>query len=83
MPDTPERKRQRRLAARSSAQERHTAALQAAKGLSTVDWISGQTVPAGNPRAGLPMTQGLWQASFIQNAFAPGVKEALLCTGRK
>ena len=29
------------------------------------------------------MTLDLWQASFTQNAFAPGVKEALLCTGRK
>ena len=83
MPDTPKRKRERRLAARSRAQERHTAALQASKGLSTVDWISGLAVPPGNPRAGLLMTQDLFQASFTQNAFAPGVKEALLCTGRK
>ena len=29
------------------------------------------------------MTLDLWQQSFIQNAFAPHVKEALLCTGRK
>ena len=83
MPDSPERKRERRLAARSSAQERHTAALQAAKGLSTVDWISSMALPPGNPRAGLLMTQDLWQASFIQNAFARAVREALLCTGRK
>ena len=83
MPDSPERKRQRRVAVRSSAVQRRTAALQAVASESTSDWISGLTVPPGAPRAGLRMDLDLWQRSFIDNALAPNTREALLCTARK
>ena len=83
MPDSPQRKRERRAAVRNAAQQRRTAALDAAKALSTLDWIESLYVPPGAPRAGLPMTLDLWQRSFIQNAFSPQVREALLCTARK
>lgn len=53
-------------------------------GQALAEWSAAAlTVPYGHPLAGQPMRCPPYIAEFMSDAFAPGVKEALLCMGRK
>ena len=48
------------------------------------EWSASKlTIPAGHPRAGLPMEIPDYIEDFAREALAPGIKESLLCLARK
>ena len=77
------RKRQQRVAARSSARQRHTGDIEAVAGLSVADWISTKlTVPYG-PHRGNLFKLAPWQVEFVEAITNPRYKEVAISTGRK